>query len=91
MTAVDGSTTYDSWQDLWQTLKAAMDSEAADVQPQFFTPVVNAADYNSVDLQTPSARRARRGNAIRANIPTTKRRETRLETSCRKNTTACGG
>jgi len=56
MTAVDGSTTYNSWQDLWQTLKAVIDSEAAGVQPQFFTPIVNAADYNSVDLSDPDCK-----------------------------------
>ena len=52
ITAVDGSTTYNSWRDLWQTVKAAIDFEATDVQPQF-TPVVNAADYDSVDLSDP--------------------------------------
>jgi hypothetical protein len=52
ITAVDGSTTYNSWRDLWQTLKAAIDFEVTDVQSQF-TPLVNAADYNSIDMSDP--------------------------------------
>lgn len=53
VSAVDGSTTYATWEDFWRTLEAILAYERAQL-PEAGTPWVHAPDYSGEDNASPT-------------------------------------